>query len=447
MASFNVDPLPGEGRFPEPHSSSSEHKFRWWLWVPALVLFGFGGLGAWLHFFGGTGDAAAQSNAPGAHARGAAAGGLPAIPVAVAAVQRGDLPVYFDGLGTVTAFYTVTVHTRVDGQIMQVLFREGQLVHQGDLLVEIDPRPFQVQLEQAQGQLLKDQAQRRDAEVNAERYTALYKAGVISKQQTDTQEALVDQFDGAIKSDQGQIDNAKLQLVYCRVTSPITGRVGLRLIDPGNIVHAADVNGLVVITQLQPIAVIFTLPQDQLPQVYAKLRAGGQLAADAWDRDDAHKIETGKLLTIDNQIDTTTGTYKLKAVFPNTDNALFPNQFVNIHLLVDVRHGLLVFPAAAIQRGPQGTYVYAVDSAGTAHIRPVTVALTSGDKVGINSGLDPGTPVVTDGQDRLQDGSKVAASLAPSPGAGAPASSSTQSAGVQPSAGRPGGRRQTGVSQ
>jgi len=442
MASFNeVDPLAGEGRGSlEPRLPRPERKTRWWLWILILVLFGFGCLGAWLHFAGGTGDAAAQTNAAGARARGFGAGGLPAVPVVVAAVQRGDLPVYFNGLGTATAFYTVTVHTRVDGQLEQVLFKEGQFVHQGDLLVTIDPRPFQVQLEQAQGQLVKDEAQRRDAQVNADRYMALYKAGIISKQQTDTQEALVQQFDGAIQSDKAQIDNAKLQLTYCHVASPITGRVGLRLIDPGNIVHANDVNGLVVITQLQPIAVIFTLPQDQLPQVYAKLRAGGQLPADAYDRNDANKIETGKLLTIDNQIDTTTGTYRLKAVFPNADNALFPNQFVNVHLLVDVQRGLLVFPAAAIQRGPQGTYVYAVDNTGAARIRPVTVALTSGDKVGLNAGLDPGVQVVTDGQDRLQDGSKVVASFAP--GAGGGSVSSPQSAGGQASPGRPGGRRQ-----
>jgi multidrug efflux system membrane fusion protein len=442
MASFNaVDPLAGEGRGSrDPRLPQSERKTRWWLWVLIVILCGFGGMGAWLHFASGTGDAAAQTRAVGARARGT--GGPPAIPVVVAAVQRGDLPVYFDGLGTVTAFYTVTVHTRVDGQLDQVLFKEGQFVHQGDLLVTIDPRPFQVQLEQAQGQLAKDEAQRRDAQVNADRYMALYKAGVISKQQTDTQEALVQQFDGAIQTDQAQIDNAKLQLVYCHVTSPITGRVGLRLIDPGNIVHASDVNGLVVITQLQPIAVIFTLPQDQLPQVYAKLRAGEQLPADAYDREDVNKIEAGKLLTIDNQIDTTTGTYRLKAVFQNANNVLFPNQFVNVHLLVDVKHGLLVFPAAAVQRGPQGTYVYAVDTAGTAHIRPVTVALTSGDKAGITAGLDPGVEVVTDGQDRLQEGSKVAASFAPGTGGGS--TSSAQSAGGQASPGRSGGRRQTG---
>src|SRR2546429_3011987 len=232
------------------------------------------------------------------------------VPVVVAAAQRGDLPVYFNGLGTVTAFNTVTVRSRVDGQIVNVAFKEGLYVHEGDVLVQIDPRPFQVQLEQAEGQLAKDQAQRKDAEVNLERYKLLFKEGVIPQQQLDTQAALVGQFDGSITSDQSQIDNAKLQLTYSRITAPISGRVGLRLIDPGNIVHATDANGLVVITQLQPIAVIFSLPQDQLPEVNAKLYSGVQLVVDAYDRDDTAKIATGQLETIDNQIDLTTGTYK-----------------------------------------------------------------------------------------------------------------------------------------
>jgi multidrug efflux system membrane fusion protein len=354
------------------------------------------------------------------------------VPVVVAAAQRGDLPVYFNGLGTVTAFNTVTARSRVDGQIVNVAFKEGQFVHEGDLLVQIDPRPFQVQLEQAEGQLAKDQAQRKDADVNLERYKLLFKEGVIPQQQLDTQAALVGQFDGAITSDQSQIDNAKLQLTYCRITAPISGRVGLRLIDPGNIVHATDVSGLVVITQLQPIAVLFSLPQDELPQVSAKLRAGVQLSVDAFDRDDTQKIATGKLLTIDNQIDPTTGTYKLKSVFNNSDNALFPNQFVNMHLLVDTKHNLTIVPAAAIQRGPQGTYVYAVGSDNTVKIRTVAIAQTTGNRIGVSDGLNAGDLVVIDGQDKLQDGSKVNPTMAGGNNNGAQAS--TNAAPENPSA-------------
>jgi multidrug efflux system membrane fusion protein len=352
------------------------------------------------------------------------------VPVVVAAAQHGDLPVYFNGIGNVTAFNTVTVHSRVDGQLVNVAFREGQFVHEGDLLVQIDPRPYQVQLEQAEGQLAKDQAQRKDAQVNLERYRLLFNEGVIPQQQLDTQAALVGQFDGAIKSDQSQVDNAKLQLTYSRITAPITGRVGLRLVDPGNIVHATDPNGLLVITQLQPIAVLFSLPQDELPQVVAKLRAGVQLSAEAYDRDDTQKIATGKLLTIDNQIDTTTGTYKLKSVFDNRDNALFPNQFVNMHLLVDTKHDLTIIPAPAIQRGPQGTYVYAVGSDNTVKIRPVTIAQTTGNNVGLSSGLNTGDVVVIDGQDKLQDGSKVTPTFSASPAVarGAPAEAAGQNA-------------------
>ncbi len=329
------------------------------------------------------------------------------VPVVVATAQRGDLPVYFNGLGTVTAFNTVTIHSRVDGQLVSVAFREGQFVHEGDLLAQIDPRPFEVQFEQAQGLLAKDQAQRKDAEANLERYKLLFKEGVIPQQQLDTQAALVGQFDGAIRSDQSQIANAKLQLTYSRITAPISGRVGLRLVDAGNIVHANDANGLVVITQLQPIAVLFSLPQDQLPQVNAKLRGGVQLNVEAYDRDDTEKIATGKLLTIDNEIDPTTGTYKLKAVFNNENNILFPNQFVNVHLLVDTKHNLVIVPAPAIQRGPQGSYVYAVGSDSAVKIRPVTIAQVTGGSIGLSGGLNAGDVVVIDGQDKLQDGSRV----------------------------------------
>src|SRR5437660_849047 len=405
-------PEPGAGSPSVTVSSSA--KSRWWLW--ALVL-GVVALGGWYYRSSKNASQAADpadsvATAAAGKVRGGVNAGNIVVPVVVAAAQRGDLPVYFNGLGTVTAFNSVTVRSRVDGQLLSVAFNEGQFVHEGDLLAQIDPRPFQVQLEQATGQLAKDQAQRKDAEVNFERFKLLFKEGVIAQQQLDTQAALVGQFDGAIASDQSQIDNAKLQLTYSRITAPISGRIGLRLVDAGNIVHASDTNGLLVITQLQPISVIFSLPQDQLPDVNAKLRSGAQLAVDAYDRDDTAKIASGKLQTIDNQIDPTTGTYKLKSIFANADNALFPNQFVNVHLLVDTKHNLTIVPAAAIQRGPQGTYVYAIakDAAGsdaTAKICPVTIAQTTGNSVGLSAGLNSGDVVVIDGQDKLQDGTKV----------------------------------------
>lgn len=430
MGQLNSMDLPESGgRVTTNTTADKPSKSPWWLWV--LVIGGIV-LGVWYFRGARTPSEAANPSAPPApgRGRGGPGGGMGnfSVPVVAAAAQHGDLPVYFNGLGTVTAFNTVTVRSRVDGQILSVAFREGQYVHEGDLLAQIDPRPFEVQFEQAQGQLTKDQAQRKDAEANLERYKLLFKEGVIPQQQLDTQAALVGQFDGSIKSDQSQVDNAKLQLTYSRITAPISGRVGLRLVDPGNIVHATDSNGIVVITQLQPIAVLFSLPQDNLPQVNAKLRAGVQLNVEAYDRDDTTKIAAGKLLTIDNQIDPTTGTYKLKSVFNNSDNALFPNQFVNIHLLVDTMRNLTIVPASAIQRGPQGTYVYAVAGDNIAKIRPVTVALTTANSVGLSSGVNAGDVVVVDGQDKLQDGSKVTPTMIGGSNGNAGARSATSAA-------------------
>src|ERR1700690_2337689 len=317
------------------------------------------------------------------------------VSVAVAKVQQQDVPVYLVGLGSVTAFYTANIKSRVDGQIMRVNFAEGQIVKEGELLIVIDPRPYQVQLEQMQAQLFKDQATLRDAQLNLQRYTTLIPSGSIAQQQVDTQKSLVDQLDGQVRTDQAQIDNAKLQLVYCNITAPFTGRVGLRQVDPGNIVHAADTNPMLILTQLQPIAVIFTLPEDQLPTVSQHMK-NSTLLVEAYSRDNQIKLETGKLQTIDNQIDQTTGTAKLKAVFDNKDNQLWPNQFVNANLLLETRKNSTVIPTAAVQRGPQGTFVYAVKPDKTVEARPVTVAITQGNSSVTTSGLKPGDMVVTD---------------------------------------------------
>ena len=333
-------------------------------------------------------------------------GGQTTIPVAVATADVRDLPVLLNGLGSVEGFNTVAVKSRLDGQLVQVAFKEGQEVKQGELLAVIDPRPYEVQLSQAQATLFKDQAALKDARLNLQRFQELYKDGVIPKQQLDTQGSLEGQLDGAVRADQAQVDSVKLNLVYTRITAPVSGRIGLRQIDVGNIVHASDPNGLLVITQLQPIAVIFSLPQDNLQSVSQHMR-NGKLSVDAYSRDDQTKLATGSLTTIDNQIDTTTGTGKLKAVFENRDRSLWPNQFVNIHLLLEVRKNNTVVPSAAIQRGPQGTYVFCVKPDKTAEMRPVTVAFSEGNFVAITQGIKPGDMVVTDGQDKLQPGTHV----------------------------------------
>ncbi|HJX96610.1 MAG TPA: MdtA/MuxA family multidrug efflux RND transporter periplasmic adaptor subunit [Candidatus Acidoferrum sp.] len=433
--------LPNRGA--RDSSATEPVKSRWWLWI---VVLGLIAVSIWYYRAAHSTSEAGAKGVPGSYGKGGPGdyGMFGPVPVVVATAQKGDLPVYLIGLGSVTAFNTVTVRSRVDGQIVKVNFTEGQFVHEGDALMEIDPRPFQVMLEQAEGQLAKDQAQLHDVQVDFERYTTLYNEGVVPKQQVDTQQAQVGQFLGAIKADQATIDNAKLQLVYSRITAPISGRVGLRLVDIGNIVHATDTTGLLVITQLQPISVIFTLPQDQLQQVLVKIRGGGVLPVQAYDRDDTTKIADGKLATIDNQIDPTTGTYKLKAIFSNDNNVLFPNQFVNVHMLVDTKRNVVIVPAAAIQRGPQGTYVYVVSKGDTVNIRMVTVAQTTGNNVGVSSGLNAGDVVVIDGQDKLQNDSKVVPSPAPANGAagGASAQPAAQSApqSGNSAASQPGGK-------
>ena len=328
------------------------------------------------------------------------------VSVSVALVEKQDMPVYLSGLGSVAAFNTANIKSRVDGQIMQVAVKEGQTVRQGQLLIEIDSRPFQVQLEQAEAQLSRDQAQLGDAKLNLDRDTALIPSGSISQQQVDTQRALVHQVQGTVSNDRAMIDNAKLQIVYCHITAPFNGRIGLRQVDPGNIVHASDTNPMLVLTQLEPIAVIFTLPEDVLPSVAQHMRKA-TLTVDAFSRDDQTKLATGKLLTIDNQIDQTTGTAKLKAVFDNRDGQLWPNQFVNADLLLETRRGSTVLPTAAILHGPQGTFVYVVKPDKSVEARQVTVSLTQGNTTIVTSGLDSGDMVVTDGQDKLQTGSTI----------------------------------------
>ena len=334
------------------------------------------------------------------------------IPVVAAAARQGDLDIYLHGLGSVTAFNMVTVRARVNGHLVKVAFREGQFVRKGDLLAEVDPRPFQVQLAQAEGQMARNQALLKNAQRDLERFKVLLSRDLISKQEFDAQLAQIDQYEGALKSDQAQIDNAKLQLTYSRITAPISGRIGLRLVDEGNMVQANDSNGLAVITQLQPITVLFSIPQDDLPPVLKKIQAGQKLVVEAYNRDLKQKLATGTLLTIDNQIDSNTGTVRCKAVFPNEDSALFPNQFVNARLLVDTKQGAVIVPAAAIQRSLQSTFVYVVKDDGTVEARSITVGPSEADDVSVDNGLSPGEVVVVEGVDRLQQGTKVVARMA-----------------------------------
>jgi membrane fusion protein, multidrug efflux system len=344
----------------------------------------------------------------------------PAIPVVAVAAHQGDMPVYLTALGTVTAFNTVTVKSRVDGQIVNIAFKEGQTVNEGDLLVEIDPRPFAVQLAQAQGQMARDQAQLEVAKRTLQRNRELLDQGIIARQMFDDQQATVGQFEGAVQVDQAMIDQAKLQLTYSKVTAPISGRIGLRLVDVGNVVHANDTTGLLVITQVHPITVLFTVPEDDLRSVLEKggqasamgERAGDaqlavQLAVEAYDRAGQKKLATGTLQSTDNQIDPTTGTTKLKAVFDNGDQALFPNQFVNVRLLLDVKKNAVIAPGAAVQRGKDGTFVYVVRSDQTVEVRPVVVGPAAGGEAAIASGLSAGEQVVTDGVDKLRAGAAV----------------------------------------
>jgi multidrug efflux system membrane fusion protein len=330
------------------------------------------------------------------------------VPVVVATVRKGDMPVNLSGLGTVVPTDAVTVHTRVDGQLMSVNFREGQVVRKDELLMQVDPRPYEVQLHQAEGQLAKDEAALKDARLNQERFTTLVQQGILPQQQLDTQVATADQAAAAVKSDQAGVESARLNLTYCHITAPLSGTVGLRLVDPGNMVHATDTTGLVVITPLSPIDVMFTIPADNIQHVLASSKGVKALAVDAYDRDFVKKLASGTLLAVDNQVDPTTGTVRLKAQFANKDNALFPNQFVNAKLQTDILHDALIVPAAAVQRSPKGNFVYVLKADSTVELRPVEILLTEADAIALKSGVKADEKVVIDGLDKLSPGTLVA---------------------------------------
>jgi multidrug efflux system membrane fusion protein len=412
MADSSIPKTMSEERFRSvledttPHSempSGTEPRSGRGVWLALLIIVGVA-VGA--YFLWPRQPATSPSGAPSVGA-GKAGRGFGAIPVVAAKARKGDVGVYFNGLGTVTSIYTVSVKSRVDGQLMKILYREGEIVHQGDRLLEIDPRPFEAQLTQFEGLMQRDQALLDNARLDLGRYETLVKQNAAPQQQLATQQALVKEYEGAVKNDEGQIQAAKLNITYCHIDASITGRVGLRLVDPGNIVRASDANGLLVITQVQPISVIFTIAEDQLPTVLQKLRAGQRLEVDAYDREMKNKIAQGWLATVDNQIDQTTGTVRLRATFDNRDNALFPNQFVNARLLVEEKHGVTLVPNAVIQRGSQSTYLYVVKPDSTVTVRQITVGTTEGDDSEVTSGVSPGDVVVMTGVDKLQEGSKV----------------------------------------
>ncbi len=372
---------------------------------------------AWWHYrssgdttaAGGDGTAKGQAKAGKGGTPGKFGGGDPsrAQPVSAVAAKSGDLNVVQTGLGTVTALRTATVKTRADGLLQNVLFKEGETVKEGAVLAKIDPAPYQVALDQAAGQVARDAATLSNAKLDLDRYQKLLAQDSIASQQVDQQVAMVKQLEGTVKLDQAQLDNAKLQLSWTNITAPIGGLVGLRQVDQGNMVHGSDANGIVVITQLDPITVLFTIPQDTLPRILARLKVGDKPAVEAWDREQKNLLAKGALATTDNQIDVSTGTVRLRAQFDNAGGKLFPNQFVNVKMVVDVLHNVVTVPSAAVQRSTQGTIVYVVNEDSTVSVRPVKLGASEGDTTAIDSGIKPGERVITDGVDRIREGAKV----------------------------------------
>jgi multidrug efflux system membrane fusion protein len=404
-------------------------RHRLWIWILLLlVLLAAGGYYYW----------SKREAAKAAQSAAKKIANAPGAPVDAAKAVKGNIGVYVTGLGAVTPIYTVTVHSRVDGQLMQVLYKEGDLVKQGDKLAEIDPRPYQAMLTQYEGQLIRDQALLDNARIDQARYETLLKQNAVPEQQLATQIALVKQDEGIVKNDQGLIEGVKVDLVYCNITAPITGRIGLRLVDPGNIVQTTDSTGLLVITQIQPISVIFTIAEDQLPVIYQKMNAGQKLPVDAFDRDGKKKLASGTLTTIDNEIDQTTGTVKLRATFDNSKNELFPNQFVNARLLQQEKLKVVLVPSAAVQRNSQSTYVYVVKPDSTVTVRQVKTGTSDDNNTEITSGAVEGDVVVLTGVDKLQEGTKVAVHLEGS------VTTAKQPAGKQPAAKRAAAKQPAG---
>ncbi len=390
----NSEAVEGPRRSDHPAPEQPSGKGHWWIWLLVIIALVAGGL--WYY----------QRQSTGESSKAKAAAPPRAVPINTASSRKGDIGVYVEALGTVTPVYTVTVTSRVQGQIMAVHYREGQMVRKGDPLLDIDPRPYEAALTQTQGQLAHDQAVLAEARIDLTRYKSAFAQNAIAQQQVYDQEQSVLQDEGTVKNDEGLVENAKVNLDYTHITSPIDGRVGLRLVDPGNIVQANSSTPLVVVTQLQPITVIFSVAEDYLPQIQKQLRTGHSMTVDAFDRTQEKQIAAGTLLTLDNQIDTTTGTVKLKAVFPNKDDSLFPNQFVNARLLVETLHDATLVPTAAIQRNAQGAFVYQVKPDKTATMRTVTAGTTDGNTTAVE-GIEPNVLVAISGFDRLQDGAKV----------------------------------------